>query len=140
MWPLLLVACAGAYTLDVDLQSMLWFLGVALAGTLVALGVVAVVGTWPRLMRPDAEGQILQGGKSFVAAMVMVTAFQAALMPAFYLWVRVTQHVQSNRITAYQVGTVMPWILGAAILYGLLVGALGLWIGGRNYRRLLAPR
>ena len=140
MWPLLLVACAGAYTLDVDLQSMLWFLGVALAGTLVALGVVAVVGTWPRLMRPDAEGQILQGGKSFVAAMVMVTAVQVALMQAYYLWVRVTQHVQSNRITAYQVGTVMPWILGAAILYGLLVGALGLWIGGRNYRRLLAPR
>ena len=119
---------------------MLWFLGIALAGTLVALEVVAIIGTWPRLMRPDAEGQILQGGKSFIAAMIMVTLFQAALTPAFYLWLQLTRYVQRNHITSYQVDEWLPSLLGAAILYGLLVAALGFWIGGHNYRRLLAPR
>lgn len=140
MWPLLLVAVAGTQALDVDVYSMLWFLGLALTGTLVALGVVAMVGTWPRLMRPDAEGQILQGGKSFIAAMIMVTMFQCALMPAFYLWLQLTNYVRRNRVTSYQVEEWLPWILGAAVLYGLLVATFGFWVGGRNYRRLLAPR
>ena len=137
---LLLVAVAGTLALDVDLPSMLWFLGIALAGTLIALGIVAIVGTWPRLMQPDAEGQILQGGKSFIAAMIMVTLFQLALMPAFYLWLQLTTYVRRNRITSYQVEEWLPWVLGAAVLYGLLVATFGFWVGGRNYRRLLTPR
>jgi len=140
MWPLLLVAFVSTQTLGVGVYSISWFVGLALAGTLVALGVVAVIGTWPRLMRPDAEGQILQGGKSFLAAMLMVTTFQCALTPAFYLWFTLTHHVQRNRITSFQVEQWLPWLLGAAVVYGLLVATAGLWIGGRNYRRLLAAR
>lgn len=139
-WPLLLVAVAGSQTLDVSVQGLLWFLGLALGGTLVALGVVAIVGTWPRLMRPDSEGQILQGGKSFLAAMIMVTMFQGALMPAFYLWLQLSNYARRDLVTVEWITEWLPWSLGAAILYGLLVATFGFWVGGRNYRRLLAPR
>lgn len=139
-WPLLLVAVAGSQTLDVSGAAMLWFLGLALTGTLVALGVVAMVGTWPRLMRPDSEGQILQGGKSFFAAMIMVTLFQGALMPAFYVWIRLANHARDHRITAEFADEWLPWFCGGAALYGLFVATLGFLVGGRNYRSLLAPR
>lgn len=140
LWPLLLVCGAGVQMLDVEATTMLWFLGFALSGTLVALGVVAIVGTWPRLMRPDAEGQILQGGKSFLAAMVMVTLFQLTMTPAIIGWRSLTIYAQRNRVTSGMVHEHLPTLLAIAGGYALLVSLVGFWLGGRNYKKLLAPR
>jgi hypothetical protein len=134
----LLVAGIGVQTLGVELKTTLWFLGFALTGTAIALAVVAVVGTWPRLMRPDNEGQILQGGKSFFAAMVMVTTFHITMMPAAVLWSWVTN--PRNRITSFLADEWLPWILGIAASYAAVIAIIGFLVGGWNYRRLLAPR
>jgi hypothetical protein len=138
LWPLLLVAGVGVQTLDVELKTLLWFLGFALAGTVIALAVVAVVGTWPRLMRPDNEGQILQGGKSFFAAMVMVTTFHITMLPAVLMWHDVTN--PRTRITSQLVDENLPVLLGIAASYAAVIAIIGFLIGGWNYRRLLAPR
>lgn len=139
-WPLVLVAAAGMQLLDADLLTIACFGGTALGGTAVALGVLAVVGTWPRLMRPDAEGQILQGGRSFLAAMVLVTLFEVAVSPAVlgFLWLR--DHAQRDGLAADEALAFAPWVVGAALGYGALIAAAGVWLGGRNYRRLLRPR
>lgn len=138
LWPLLLVAGAGMQILDVQVSTVMWYFGFALAGTLIALAVVAVVGTWPRLMRPDSEGQILQGGKSFLAAMVMVSVFHMTMVPAIFEWSKV---VGRNRfISSELVAEQLPMVLGRAALYATVIAVLGFLIGARNYRRLLAPR
>ena len=137
LWPLILVAGVGVQTLDVELKTMLWFLGFALSGTVIALAVIAAVGTWPRLMRPDTEGQILQGSKSFFAAMIMVTAFHMTMLPAMLLWAEVTGR---RRVTTFMADEHLPWLLGAATAYAAIIAILGLSLGSWNYRRLLAPR
>ncbi|MCB9876913.1 MAG: hypothetical protein H6835_04840 [Planctomycetes bacterium] len=137
LWPLLLVILAGVKLLDADLLAVSRFVGVAIGGTLAALGVIAVVGTWPRLMRPDRDGQILQGGKTFLAAMVMVTLFEVTLAPAAIAWWWLGDHPHS--FTSAELAQLWPHIVGLAIGYGALVGLAGLWLGGRNYRRLLQP-
>lgn len=140
LWPLLLVAAAGTRLFAADLSTVACFAGTALGGTAAALGVLAVVGTWPRLMRPDAEGQILQGGRSFLAAMVLVTLFELAVSPAVFgfLWLR--DHAQREGLATDDALAAAPWVVGAALAYGALLAAAGVWLGGRNYRRLLAPR
>lgn len=138
MWPLLLVAGIGVQTLEVEVETMMWFLGFALSGTVIALAVVAVIGTWPRLMRPDNEGQILQGGKSFLAAMLMVTTFHITMLPAAVMWQYVT--TPRNRITEYVVDEHMPYVFATAAGYAAVLAVIGYFLGGFNYRRLLAPR
>ncbi|MCK5943777.1 MAG: hypothetical protein KAI24_17465 [Planctomycetes bacterium] len=140
LWPLLLVAVVGVQMLAVDARTIGWFVGFALAGTLAALGVVAVIGTWPRLMRPDAEGQILQGGKSFLAAMVMVTTFQIAMAPAMASWTWLVRDTYRNPLRSDVVADQLPLALAAALAYGAVLALLGTWLGSRNYRALLAPR
>ena len=140
MWPLLLVAVVGVQMIGANAREVAWFVGFALAGTLGALGVVAVIGTWPRLMRPDAEGQIMQGGKSFLAAMVMVTTFQITMIPAILFWSWLTRLARYNRLDSEQVAEHLPTLLAGAFGYGLLMALLGTWLGSRNYRTLLAPR
>lgn len=140
MWPLLLVAVVGVQMIGADAAEVGWFVAFALAGTLAALGVVAVIGTWPRLMRPDAEGQILQGGKSFLAAMVMVTVFQLTMIPAILFWTWLVRTGQRRAISSELVDEHLPTLLAAALAYGILIAMLGTWLGGRNYRTLLAPR
>ncbi|MEZ6036637.1 MAG: hypothetical protein R3F29_04100 [Planctomycetota bacterium] len=138
LWPLLLVVMAGVKLLDADLTAVLRFVGVAVGGTLAALGVIAVVGTWPRLMRPDRDGQILQGGKTFLAAMVMVTLFEMTLAPAALAWWWLGDHPYA--LSAAEIAELWPHIIAIAVAYGALVGLGGLWLGGKNYRRLLAPQ
>lgn len=138
LWPLVLVASIGVQSLGVEFKTVLWFFGFALTGTFIALAVVAVIGTWPRVMRPDNEGQILQGGKSFVAAMVMVTTFHITMMPAAILWQWITN--PRNRVTSYLADEWLPSILGIAVGYAAIITMIGFLIGGWNYRRLLAPR
>ena len=120
---------------------MTWFVVIALAGTAAALGVLAIVGTWPRLMRPDAEGQIMQGGKTFLAAMVLVTIFELVVAPAMFAWLWLSHFAEQQRGLTLEVARQhAPWVLAAALAYGGLIATLGIWLGGRNYRRLLTPR
>ncbi|MFK7741282.1 MAG: hypothetical protein AB8H80_13260 [Planctomycetota bacterium] len=140
LWPLLLVAAVGLQLLHAETSTVLWFCGFAVAGTLAALGIVAIIGTWPRLMRPDSEGQILQGGKSFLAAMVMVMTFQLAMLPAMAGWQILLRRASVERMSYDILIAEAPWMLAAALGYGLILALVGCWVGARNYRRLLAPR
>lgn len=140
LWPMLLVAAAGMQLLAVRGPTLLWFVGFAVAGTLAALGIIAAVGTEPRLMRPDSDGQILQGGKSFLAAMIMVTAFQVTMMPVVIGWQWLVRAVHREHVPMRTLLEYAPYALGAALCYGILIALAGSWLGGLHYRRLLAPR
>jgi hypothetical protein len=139
LWPLVLVAGAGAHLFSASLTAVASFVGIALGGTLAALGVLAVVGTSPRLMRPDDGGHIVQGGRSFLAALLLVLLFQLAMSPAMFGWMHVIDHLRTHRIRPETVHAWAPWVVGAAVLHGLSVGGLGIALGVRNYRRLTAP-
>ena len=138
LWPLILVAGVSVQALDVEFSTLMWFFGFASAGTFIALAVIAVIGTWPRLMRPDNEGQIMQGGKSFFAAMIMVCLFQITMIPAAYAWTLVAN--PRLRITSYVVDQTLPSLLGIAIGYSVVIASIGFVVGRLNYKRLLAPR
>lgn len=138
LWPMLLVAAAGAMVFAIDGPVLLTFLGTALGGTLAALGVLAVIGTLPLLMRPDDSGHVVQGGRSFLAALVLVVAFQLTMLPGALAWsLVVVPNSEHRNGPPWQFA---PWLVAAAIGYGALVAGLGGWIGARNFRRLLQPR
>lgn len=142
LWPLVLVAGAGVHLLEANRATLLAFLGIGSGGTLAALGVLAVVGTWPRLMRPDDGGQILQGGRTFVAAMVLVLLFEVAVSPAFLAWCWLCDQARRSTL-GLPLETALawaPWVVAGAVLAGAAIAAAGTWIGARNYRRLLAAR
>jgi hypothetical protein len=139
LWPLLLVGTAGSQLWGAGPHTLLVFAGVALAGNLAALGVLAVVGTEPRLMRPDAGGQIVQGGRNFIAAIVLALLFVLVVSPAVVGWHwLVDGHRPSLRRGPY-LDELVPWLLGGALALGLAVFGLGLWFGARNLRRLTRP-
>lgn len=139
LWPLLLVAAAGAHLFGASLVAVASFVGLALGGTLAALGVLAMVGTSPRLMRPDDGGHIVQGGRSFLAALLLVVLFQLAMSPAMFGWLHVLDHLRGHRLRTETLHAWAPWVVGAALLHGLLVGGIGVALGVRNYRKLTAP-
>ncbi len=138
LWPLLLVAAAGAVVFGIDGAVLLAFLGTGLGGTLAAVGVLAVVGTLPLLMRPDDSGQVVQGGRSFLAALVLVVAFQLTMLPGALAWSLVVVPNSEHRLGPPWPWA--PWLVAAAIGYGAVAAGLGGWIGARNFRRLLQPR
>jgi hypothetical protein len=141
LWPLLLVAVSGGWLLDASRAALLTFVGLALGGTLAALGVLAAVGTWPRLMRPDPDGaQAAQGGKSFLAALVLVLAYYVVMAPALFAWAWVVHGVRSRALLYDDVENATPLAVGAACAYGALVLTLGAALATRNYRVLLEPR
>ena len=142
LWPLVLVAGAGVHLLEANRATLIAFLGIASGGTLAALGVLAVVGTWPRLMRPDDGGQILQGGRTFVAATVLVVLFEVAVSPAVLGWWWLCEQARRS-MPGLRLETALAWapaVVAGAVLAGAAIAGLGTWIGARNYRRLLEPR
>ena len=140
MWPLLLVAAAGAHQFGAD-RVVLWhFFAAALAGTAAALGVVAAIGTWPRLMRPDDGGQIVQSGRSFLAAMTLVLCFELVVSPALVGWIALMDRADRQPLRDAEAAAAAPWVLAVAAGYGALVFVVGYAIGCRNYRLLLMPR
>lgn len=136
LWPLTLVGAIGSSQFGASTTVTLTFVGVAIGGTLAALGVLAIVGTSPRLMHPEDSGQIVQGGRTFVAAILLVALFYLVLLPAVPAWI----WVQANVHSAADLRAVAPWIVAGALGLGIGVALLGITIGARNFRKLAAPR
>jgi hypothetical protein len=86
-------------------------------------------------MRPEDGGQIVQGGRTFFAAIVLVILFYLALSPAVPAWIWLTRNVK----TPADAREAAPWIVGGAWALGALVASLGITIGTRNFRKLSAP-
>ncbi len=140
LWPLLLVAVMAMQLFGATHEALLPFLATALAGTAAALGVLAAVGTWPRLVRPDEGGQIVQGSRSFLAALALVFCFEVTVAPAVVGWLWLQDRARTVRLTAEDAAAAAPAVVAASVAFGLLVLAVGYGIGCWNYRRLLAPR
>lgn len=140
LWPLLLVAVIGSQQFEAAPVAVWAFVGTALGGTATALGVLAAIGTWPRLMRPDEGGQIVQGGRTFLAAMALVLAFEFAVAPGVFGWLYLLDRLRVATPSQAELVGAAPWVVGAALLYGTVVLLLGYLVACRNYRRLLAPR
>jgi hypothetical protein len=141
LWPVIVVALIGHYLLRADGQTLLWFGGLALAGNLIALGVVATVGTLPLLMRPDPNGQMPGSWRSFLATLLLVFGFDAAVSPGFIGWNALAIYVaRRGTVSAAQAMAFAPKVLGVAWLLALVLGGGGVWLGGRNFRRLLRAR
>jgi hypothetical protein len=140
LWPLLLVGVAGHQVYGAEPAVLGWFLGLGLAGNLLALGILAVVGTWPRLMRPDDGGQIQQGGRSFLGALLLVALLEAAVAPAVMVWWWAMEWLRRQPLHNPGWLPFMPYLLGIAWLYALLVSGCCFLLANANVRRLLQPR
>lgn len=142
LWPVAVVTLAGATLLHASGTALLLFVPLALIGNLIALGVTAVVGTLPHVIRPDASGQIEQGSRSLLAAMLLIVGFiVVAMMPGHLFWLWLQRLEQSGSHIGEAEATAMaPGVLLATLIYGGLVGGLGLWLGSHNFARLLRPR
>lgn len=140
LWPLLLVAAIGSQQFEADSTTVARFVAIGGAGTAAALGILAAVGSWPRLMRPDEGGQIVQGARSFLAAMALVLSFEFVVSPAVFAWLWLLDRLHRSHVTDAEVAEAAPWVLAAAVGYGLLVLGVGYLLGCRNYRRLLTPQ
>jgi hypothetical protein len=139
LWPLLLVAAAGALLLEAGPLALLAFGGIALGGTGTAIGVLAIVGTLPRLLRPG-DGPVAQGGRGLLAALLLVVGFELAAAPALVGWAMLAEHSRHQPLTTAAALAGAPWVVGAALAYGALIAALGIWLGSRNLGVLLRPR
>ena len=140
LWPLLLVAVLGSHFNGASPRTLLLFVGLATPGILVALGVLAFVGTLPWLVRPDEGSQIAQGGRNFFASLLLILLFELAISPAFVAWWKLTNWARHNQLSTSEVNALLPWVLGGAWACGLGLLALGTAIGGHNFRRLTLPR
>ena len=136
LWPLALVGSIGSSQFGTSTVVTLTFVGVAIGGTFAALGVLAIVGTSPRLMHPEHGGQIVQGGRTFVAAILLVMLFYLVLSPAVPAWIWLERNVRS----ASDLRTAAPWVVGGAWALGGIVALVGVAIGARNFRKLAQPR
>lgn len=140
LWPLLLVGAIGAHSNGAAPLTILLFFAIAVPGMLIALGVLAFVGTLPWLVRPEEGRGTAQGGRNFFASLLLITIFELALSPAFVVWWQVSSWAQRNHLSIETVHRWLPTVLGSVWAAGLLALTLGLAIGGRNFRRLTMPR
>ncbi len=141
LWPAALVAASGAAQLEASGPTLLAFAIAALGASFVAIGVIALVGTWPRLVRPGDAPQSAQGSRGFLAALLLVVTFQALTMVPAQLGLQLLE-VASRRhlLTDTAVWRHAPLAIAALWLYGLAIAGLGVAVGTRNYRALLRPR
>jgi hypothetical protein len=133
---------AGVQWLGAGIEAVLVYSALATAGSLAALAVVAAIGTWPWLVRAEPDGRLSQGTRGLVGSMVLVFAFYLALLPAFlaWAWLLADLHGRPPSHAAALLEDLRRVALPAALaLGGVLLGG-ALWLGSRQYRRLLAPR
>ncbi|MGE3174986.1 MAG: hypothetical protein AB7O97_20325 [Planctomycetota bacterium] len=142
LWPLLVAGWAGAQWLGAGSAALLRFAPLALAGSLVALAVVAAVGTWPWLVRAEVDGRLNQGSRGLVGSLVLVFAFYFALAPGLVAWMLLLGHTSghSAAATAAMVDELWPSIVLGALGFGGVLLAAAVGLSARNYRRLLRPR
>lgn len=140
LWPLAVAAHAGVQWFGADLRALLPFCAFAAAGTMVALAVVAAVGTWPWLVRREPDGRLLQGSRGLVGSMALVFSFYLLLSPAFVAWVWLVQQYRVELVSdpVPDAAVLAPPLILVALGIGALLLAASLWLSARNYRRLLA--
>ncbi len=137
LWPVLVVAFLGAQVFGAGLATVLVFLGMALLGNGIALGVLALVGTMPWLLRPDESGRLGQGARPLLAAMLLVLAFELALAPALVTALILADLLGQDAIPLGTAAALQAGALGASALLAAVAGGL---VGARNFARLLRPR
>jgi hypothetical protein len=121
----------GAGTAEV-----LVFLGCALLGNLIAIGVLAFVGSLPWLVRPDVSGRPGHGARPLLGALLLVILFELTLVPAWLTWSWL-QGMLSHDPT--RLGEAAWNMLLTCLLTALPVFIMGTWLGSRNFARLLRP-
>jgi len=142
LWPVAVAAWAGAQWLQAGTSAILPFLGFACAGTIMALAIVAVVGTWPWLVRQEGDGRLTQGARGIVGSLTLVFSFYLAVSPAFVAWVWLLdrfQNIPDHEIREALASLLPPMLLVAFGFAGLLFAIAGP-LARRNYSRLLAAR
>jgi hypothetical protein len=140
LWPVTLVGAAGVVVLEARPLVVAAYAAAALGGTGVALGVLAVVGTLPMLVRPDDRGGATPGGRNLFGALLLVLGLQLAMAPAALAWRVVELRANQRGLGAAEAWEAAPAVLAAVLGYGLLALALGAAIGRWNFARLLRPR
>ncbi len=142
LWPLAAALSAGIQWLDAGWEACLPFCALGLAGSLVALAILAVVGTWPWLVRQENDGRLTQGSRGLVGSLTLVLSFYLAASPALVGWVYLLQQCQGLPLHEIRLimGSLWPPVLLTAIGFGALALAAAGIIAKRNYRRLLAAR
>lgn len=142
LWPVVVAAWAGSWWLQAGASSILPFLGFAAAGTIVALAIVAIVGTWPWLVRQEGDGRLTQGARGIVGSLTLVFSFYVAVAPGFVAWVWILdrfENVPDHEARAALASLLPPMLLAAFGFAGLLF-AIATPLARRNYARLLAAR
>ncbi len=142
LWPVAVAAWAGAQWLDAGAQAMVPFLAISAAGTCIALAVVAVVGTWPWLVRPEPDGRLTQGSRGIVGSLTLVFSFYVAVSPGFVAWIWALErfhNVPIHEARAAIRGALPSLLLCAAGIAAAML-AIAIPLARRNYARLLAAR
>ncbi|MCR9248154.1 MAG: hypothetical protein NXI31_24250 [bacterium] len=140
LWPLLLVATVSGHALGASPRTLSLFLIVTAGGTIVALGVLAFVGTLPLLVRPDDSGTIAQGGRGFFASLVLILGFQLGVAPAGFAWIWLSIWARENHVSTELAHDWTGAVLAAGAGWAVLVFAVGFGLAVRNYGKLAAPR
>lgn len=141
-WPLLVSLWAGVQWLDAGTAACLPFVFLACAGSMVALSIVAVIGTWPWLVRPEIDGRLTQGSRGLVGSLVLVFSFYFAVSPAFVGWVWLLQRFHLHPIHEVRAAMAELWlpIVLMAFGFGGVLLSIAVPLSRRHYARLLAPR
>lgn len=140
LWPLVLVAAVSGHALEAAPRTLGLFFVIALGGLATALGVLALVGTTPILVRPDEGGNVAQGGRGFFASLVLVFAFKLGIAPAAVGWIAMSMWARRSQLSSAVVADWTPAVLALGWAWALFVFGVGFALAVRNYGRLAAPR
>lgn len=139
LWPMLVAALVGVQFLDAGPRTLLAFVALAGAGSLIALGVVAAIGTMPVLLRRELDGTLQHAPRGLAGSILLVAAFEAAVAPMFVWWHFALGAVQRSELPG-SLAALFPEALLLAAALGAGVFGVGCLVALGNYRRLLRPR
>lgn len=139
LWPIVVAGAAGLHWFGAELGTVVMFVGFALAGNLVALAVVAAVGTWPWLVRRELNGTLSQGSRGLIGSIVLVMTFYLALSPALVMWITLGDPSRFV-VNGFDMIDWAPWLLLMAFAFAGLLAAGSLWLSSYNYSKLMRSR